>query len=105
MTENVIKDRSFNIVRGGGEVKRKIVILCRATNNFVENDKKNFQKTRPFPQKNRERYRNRYQIFGTEQGGGTGEEKALHRHRKVCAEHPGMPKPMDSFPILCYYKE
>ena len=26
-------------------------ILCRATNNFVKNDKKNFQKTRPFPQK------------------------------------------------------
>ena len=60
---------------------------------------------RDHSRKNRERYRNRYQIYETEQGGGTGEEKALHRHRKVCAEHPGMPKPMDSFPILCYYKE
>ena len=73
-------------------------------NNFVENDKKIFRK-RDRSRKNRERYRNRYQIYGTEQGGGTGEKKVLHRHRKVCAEHPGMPKPMDSFPVLCYYKE
>lgn len=103
MAENVIKNRSFNIIRGG-VVKRKIVILCRVTNNFVKNDKKIFGK-RDRSRKNRERYRNRYQIYGTEQGGGTGEEKALHRHRKVCAEHPGMAKPMDSFPVLCYYKE
>ena len=104
MAENVIKNRSFNIIRGGGEVKRKIAILCRVTNNFVKNDKKIFR-NRDRSRKNRERYRNRYQIYGTEQGGGTGEEKARHRHRKVCAEHPRMPKPMDSFPVLCYYKE
>ena len=105
MAENVIKkSQSQYSSGGGGEVKRKIAILCRTTNNFVENGKKIFRKRDRF-RKNRERYRNRYQIYGTEQGGGTGEEKALHRHRKVCAEHSGMPKPMDSFPILCYYKE
>ena len=82
----------------------KIVIFCTATNNFVENDKKSFGK-RDRSRKNRERYRNRYRISETEQGGGTGEEKALHRHRKVCSEHPGMPKPMDSFPVLSYYKK
>lgn len=82
MAENVIKKRSFNIIRGGG-VKRKIAILCRVTNNFVKNNKKIFRK-RDRSRKNRERYRNRYRISETEQGGGTGEEKALHRHRKVC---------------------
>ena len=71
--------------------------MLKTTRKFSENE--------TVLAKNRERYRNRYQIYGTEQGGGTGEEKALHRHRKVRAEHPGMPKPMDSFPVLCYYKE
>ena len=104
MTENVIKKSQPQYNSGGGVVKRKIVILCRVANNFVKNDKKIFRK-RDRSRKNRERYRNRYQIYGTEQGGGTGAEKARHRHRKVCAEHPGMPKPMDSFPVLCYYKE
>ena len=104
MAENVIKKSQPQYNSGGGVVKRKIVILCRVANNFVKNDKKIFRK-RDHSRKNRERCRNRYQIYGTEQGGGTGEEKALHRHRKVCAEHPGMPKPMDSFPVLCYYKE
>lgn len=84
MAENVIKKRSFNIIRGGGgEVKRKIAILCRVTNNFVKNNKKIFRKRDRF-RKNLERYRNRYRISETEQGGGTGEEKARHRHRKVC---------------------
>ena len=104
MTENVIKKSQLQYNSGGGGVKRKIVILCRVANNFVKNDKKIFRK-RDRSRKNQERYRNRCRTSETEQGGGTGEEKALHRHRKVCAEHPGMPKPMDSFPVLCYYKE
>ena len=82
MTENVIKKSQLQYSSGGGEVKRKIAILCRTTNDFVKNDKKIFR-NRDRSRKNRERYRNRYQIYGTEQGGGTGEEKLLHRYRKV----------------------